>query len=288
MIDTTDPKALELALTYCQGKSIINSINLEDGEEKFERVCPWPSATAPRWWSAASTKTRSRRRRSRASASWRSPSGPINCSPNDTAFAPEDIIFDPLVFPCATGDENYIGGAVETIEGHPPDQGAPALREDGARASRTFRSACRPRPAKWSIRSFCTTAPRPGWTWPSSTRRSSSGSRRFPEQSGAWRRTCCSTRRRSRPRISHFGRRPRTGASRRREQKIAINQFHIAAIAEHFRKAGGRVRQRPRGSAARRAAGQLHHRRHQGRSDRRPGPQARRRAPRRSRSSTAR
>ena len=40
MIDTTDPKAMELALTYCQGKSIINSINLEDGEEKFERICP--------------------------------------------------------------------------------------------------------------------------------------------------------------------------------------------------------------------------------------------------------
>src|SRR5262249_32121177 len=31
-------------------------------------------------------------------------------------IAPEDIIIDPLVFPCATGDENYIGGAVETIE----------------------------------------------------------------------------------------------------------------------------------------------------------------------------
>src|ERR1035438_3894366 len=27
-----------------------------------------------------------------------------------------DIVIDPLVFPCATGDENYIGGAVETIE----------------------------------------------------------------------------------------------------------------------------------------------------------------------------
>src|SRR5208337_3105939 len=40
MIDTTDPKAVELALTYCQGKSIINSVNLEDGEEKFERLCP--------------------------------------------------------------------------------------------------------------------------------------------------------------------------------------------------------------------------------------------------------
>src|SRR5207248_1329222 len=29
---------------------------------------------------------------------------------------PEDIIIDPLVFPCATGDANYVGGAVETIE----------------------------------------------------------------------------------------------------------------------------------------------------------------------------
>jgi len=32
-------------------------------------------------------------------------------------LAPEDIVFDPLVFPCATADENYIGGAVETMEG---------------------------------------------------------------------------------------------------------------------------------------------------------------------------
>src|SRR6516225_9113406 len=40
MIDTTDPVAIELALTYCQGKSIINSINLEDGEEKFQRTVP--------------------------------------------------------------------------------------------------------------------------------------------------------------------------------------------------------------------------------------------------------
>src|SRR6185437_717319 len=30
---------------------------------------------------------------------------------------PEDIIFDPLVFPIGTGDRNYIGSAVETIEG---------------------------------------------------------------------------------------------------------------------------------------------------------------------------
>src|SRR5260221_512470 len=40
MIDTTDPSAVAQALTYCQGKAILNSINLEDGEEKLEKVVP--------------------------------------------------------------------------------------------------------------------------------------------------------------------------------------------------------------------------------------------------------
>src|SRR5690606_31546465 len=30
---------------------------------------------------------------------------------------PSDLIFDPLVFPCATGDQQYLGSALETIEG---------------------------------------------------------------------------------------------------------------------------------------------------------------------------
>ena len=29
----------------------------------------------------------------------------------------EDILFDPLVFPCGTGDEKYVGSAEETVEG---------------------------------------------------------------------------------------------------------------------------------------------------------------------------
>jgi 5-methyltetrahydrofolate--homocysteine methyltransferase len=32
-------------------------------------------------------------------------------------MSPEDIIFDPLVFPVGTGDEQYIGSAKETVEG---------------------------------------------------------------------------------------------------------------------------------------------------------------------------
>ena len=38
-------------------------------------------------------------------------------SPAPTGSRASDLIFDPLVFPVGTGDRNYIGSAVETIEG---------------------------------------------------------------------------------------------------------------------------------------------------------------------------
>ena len=40
MIDSTDAAVIEESLKRLQGKSIINSINLEDGEERFQRVVP--------------------------------------------------------------------------------------------------------------------------------------------------------------------------------------------------------------------------------------------------------
>ncbi len=39
MIDTTQVDVLEEALKYAPGRVIINSVNFEDGEEKFDRVC---------------------------------------------------------------------------------------------------------------------------------------------------------------------------------------------------------------------------------------------------------
>src|SRR4051794_33039412 len=116
MIDTTDRRSIELALTYCQGKCIINSVNLEDGEEKFERICP----LAHRYGASlvvgcidedplqAQAFTRERK----LAVAQRS----VELLAGKYGIPPEDIIIDPLVFPCATGDENYIGGAVETIE----------------------------------------------------------------------------------------------------------------------------------------------------------------------------
>ena len=116
MIDTTDPSSVEKALTYCQGKSIINSINFEDGEEKFDQIIPLlkkyggavviGSIDEDKKQAQAVTRDRKLQIAQRAhqlcTAKWQ--------------LAEEDLIFDPLVFPCATGDENYIGSSVETIE----------------------------------------------------------------------------------------------------------------------------------------------------------------------------
>jgi 5-methyltetrahydrofolate--homocysteine methyltransferase len=117
MIDTTDPKAVELALKYCQGKSIINSINLEDGEEKFERICPIAklygaslvvgSIDEDKLQAQAFTRERKLEVAARS----------YKLLTEKYGIPAEDIIIDPLVFPCATGDVNYIGAAVETIEG---------------------------------------------------------------------------------------------------------------------------------------------------------------------------
>ncbi len=116
MIDSTDPVAVELALTYCQGKSIINSINLEDGEEKFQRVCPMARAYGAALVVGAidedPVQAQAFTRERKLAVAERS----YKLLTEKYGVPPEDIILDALVFPCATGDENYVGGGVETIE----------------------------------------------------------------------------------------------------------------------------------------------------------------------------
>ncbi len=117
MIDSTDADVIEAALKRVQGKSVINSINLEDGEERFRRVVP----LAHRYGAAlvvgcidddkeqAQAVTRERK----LEVAQRS----HKLLTENYGVQPEDIIFDPLVFPCGTGDEKYVGSAAETIEG---------------------------------------------------------------------------------------------------------------------------------------------------------------------------
>jgi len=116
MIDTTDPKAVELSLSYSQGKAIINSINLEDGEEKFELICPlirdYGAAVVVGTIDEDPVQAQAFTRERKLSIAQRS----VEILTTKYGLQPEEIIIDPLVFPCATGDENYIAGAVETIE----------------------------------------------------------------------------------------------------------------------------------------------------------------------------
>ncbi len=114
MIDSTDEKVIEKALTYSQGKAIINSINLEDGEERFEKVVP----LIKRFGAAVVVGTIDEK--GMAVTAERKLEIAIRSHDllvNKYGLKSEDIIFDPLVFPVGTGDAQYIGSAKATVEG---------------------------------------------------------------------------------------------------------------------------------------------------------------------------
>ncbi|MFN7941351.1 MAG: methionine synthase [Thermoanaerobaculia bacterium] len=112
MIDSTDAKVMERALTFCQGKSILNSINLEDGLQRFEKVVP----LARRFGAALVVGLIDERgmavdRERKLEVARRS----HRILTEDFELPTEDLWFDALVFPCGTGDANYLGSAGETI-----------------------------------------------------------------------------------------------------------------------------------------------------------------------------
>ncbi|ASS74707.1 methionine synthase [Tumebacillus algifaecis] len=114
MIDSTDPTVFDLALKYSQGKAILNSINLEDGEAKFAEVVPlikkYGAAVVVGTIDEQGMAVTRERKLEVAKRSYDLLVGKYGLNP-------QDLIFDPLVFPCGTGDEQYIGSAKETIEG---------------------------------------------------------------------------------------------------------------------------------------------------------------------------
>jgi 5-methyltetrahydrofolate--homocysteine methyltransferase len=117
MIDSTDAAVIEQALQRTPGKSIINSINLEDGEERFQKVVP----LARRYGAALvvgciddnAVQAQAISRERKLQVARRS----YDLLTQKYGVPPEDLIFDALVFPVGTGDKNYIGAGVETIEG---------------------------------------------------------------------------------------------------------------------------------------------------------------------------
>jgi 5-methyltetrahydrofolate--homocysteine methyltransferase len=114
MLDSTYDHIIELGLKYSQGKAIINSINLEDGESKFEQILP----LIHRYGAAVvmiliDERGQAVTRQAKMEVAERS----YNLLTQKYKMNPEDIIFDPNMFPVGSGDPQYIGSAVETLEG---------------------------------------------------------------------------------------------------------------------------------------------------------------------------
>lgn len=247
MIDTTDPKAVENALTYCQGKSIINSINLEDGEEKFELVCPlaksYGAALVVGTIDEDPVQAQAFTRERKLAVAQRS----VELLTSKYGIAPEDIIIDPLVFPCATGDENYIGGAVETIEAlRLVKENIPHVKTVLGISNISFGL---PAAAREIVNSvflyYCTKA---GLDLAIVNAEKLERFASIPEDE----RRLAEHLLFNTPPVDVAEDHPQyelltagvpeDWRAQSREQKAAVNQYHIAAVAEHFRKAGPKTK----------------------------------------------
>ncbi|MFN0006436.1 MAG: methionine synthase [Planctomycetota bacterium] len=114
MIDSTESPVLEAALKLCGGRSIINSINLEDGLERIEKVLP----LAKEHGSAVVALTIDEKGMAKtAEEKVRIASRIYRICTEDWGLRPEDLLFDVLTFTICTGNEDDRRLGLETLEG---------------------------------------------------------------------------------------------------------------------------------------------------------------------------
>jgi 5-methyltetrahydrofolate--homocysteine methyltransferase len=117
MIDSTDPAVMEAALRLAGGRCVLNSMNLEDGEEKLGRIC-----RMAREYGAAVVAGCIDEDKQNAMARTAQRKLDIARRIRDLAVGrfglrDGDLLFDPLVLPISTGIEEDRRNALETIEG---------------------------------------------------------------------------------------------------------------------------------------------------------------------------
>ena len=112
MIDSINLEVVAAALEKISGKSIINSANLEHGEEHFKKFL----ALAKDFGAALVVGTIDQKGMALEASSKLEVAQHIMQICHQENFPEEDLYFDPLVFPCASGDEKYRGKAWATIE----------------------------------------------------------------------------------------------------------------------------------------------------------------------------
>jgi 5-methyltetrahydrofolate--homocysteine methyltransferase len=114
MIDSTEPAVIERALEAIPGRAIINSINMENGRERIDRVVPLAkkhgaALVALTIDPIGMAKTRERKLEVAKKI--------YDIVVDEYGLKAGDLIYDDLTFTLATGDPEWIDSAVETIEG---------------------------------------------------------------------------------------------------------------------------------------------------------------------------
>src|SRR4029077_12102703 len=114
MIDSTEAKVIERALEAIPGRAIINSINMENGRERIDKIVPLAkkhgaALVALTIDPVGMAKTRERKLEIAKKIH--------DIVVDEYGMESGDLIFDDLTFTLATGDAEWIDSASETIEG---------------------------------------------------------------------------------------------------------------------------------------------------------------------------
>ncbi|GMN05876.1 hypothetical protein MTsPCn5_12650 [Croceitalea sp. MTPC5] len=114
MIDSSKWEIIEAGLQVVQGKCVVNSISLKEGEQEFVRqaklIKRYGAAVIVMAFDEVGQADNLQRRIEIAERSYRILVDKVN-------FAPEDIIFDLNIFPVATGMDEHKRNALDFIEG---------------------------------------------------------------------------------------------------------------------------------------------------------------------------
>lgn len=113
MIDSSKFYVIEAGLKCTQGKSIVNSISLKEGEEEFLRqailIRRYGAAVIVMAFDEAGQADTYQRRIDICARAYKLLTG-------KAGFPPQDIIFDPNIFPVATGMEEHRRNAIDFFE----------------------------------------------------------------------------------------------------------------------------------------------------------------------------
>ncbi len=113
MIDSSKWEIIEAGLQVVQGKCVVNSISLKEGEEKFiweaTQIKKYGAAVIIMAFDEVGQADNYERRIEIAKRSY-------DVLVNVVGFAPEDIIFDLNIFPVATGMDEHRKNAIDFIE----------------------------------------------------------------------------------------------------------------------------------------------------------------------------